>query len=190
MKNKPASSFIVKHKKFSVIIFLTLLTAVSVCLAIKSLSKQHPGGIEHTDSDTDIAHVKGDWWKTRRLIYHGIPARCVIRLSPKTDSSPDEVVAAIWREFDRIGAIFNPFDPDSEVFRLNSDPRSGWIKVSDDVYSVLSISKQLWLDTNGQFDPTMWKIKQLWQAAEKISKYRLKKILRRHCNGADLIRSG
>jgi len=166
MKNTPASSFIVKHKKIFVIIFLTLFTTAFIYLAATSASKRRPG-VEITGSDTDIVHIKDGWWETRRLIYHGIPARCVLQLSPGADSNPDEVISAVWQEFDHIGAIFNPFDPNSEIFALNANPHTGLIKVSDDVYSVLSISKKLWMDTNGQFDPTMWQIKQLWQTAEK-----------------------
>jgi thiamine biosynthesis lipoprotein len=33
--------------------------------------------------------------------------------------------------------------------------------------SVIRISRQLWKETEGNFDPTMWPIKQLWQNAEK-----------------------
>lgn len=167
MNKIPTPAPVATLKKFAKFIILILFTGGMTYFAIASLAKPN-NNFKTTDSKNDIVNINEDWWETSRLIYHGIPARCMFRLPPAGDNQPDKVIATIWREFDRIGAIFNPFDPDSEIFRLNAEPRADFTAISDDIFSVLSLSKQLWQATNGQFDPTMWQIKQLWQRAEKI----------------------
>ncbi len=167
MNKKSASAPVATLKKFAKFIILALFAGGMTYFAIASLAKPD-GNFETTDLKNDMVNIDEDWWETSRLIYHGIPARCMFYLPSTAESKPEEVVTTIWQEFDRIGAIFNPFDPDSEIFHLNAEPGSDSIAVSDDIFSVLSLCRQLWQATNGQFDPTMWQIKQLWQRAEKI----------------------
>jgi len=111
------------------------------------------------------------WWEANGLIYHGIPTRILFFL-PSTGKDPaDGINAAAWRKFDRIGKIFNPFDPASEIARMNDAARTGrppiQLTVSTDVYKVMGISQDIWAQSSGNFDPTVWPLKQLWRDAEK-----------------------
>lgn len=114
------------------------------------------------------------WWESNGLIYHGIPARLLFFLPHAGKDQADGINAAAWREFDRIGKIFNPFDPASEIARMNNDSRTGHppiqMKVSQDVYTVMEISQDIWAQSGGNFDPTVWPIKQIWRNAEKNQK--------------------
>jgi thiamine biosynthesis lipoprotein len=171
MNKKPISTIFQKFKKTAALVLLILFSAGFSYHVIKNLpTRPVKSEAIHSSQNNDfvLESLGGDWWESERFLYHGIPARIVFFLPPATGKSPHAVNEAVWLEFERIGQIFNPFKPDSEVFRLNSSlPQSDSIPVSDDMNSVIRISKQLWRDTNGQFDPTMWQIKQLWQNAEK-----------------------
>jgi len=114
-----------------------------------------------------LEEVRADWWETRRAIYHEIPTRVLYRL-PDGDRARARVVAdGVWAEFDRIGSIFNSFDPTSEVGRLNDLSRAGGgsVAVSADLLAVLSLSRRLWEASDGLFDPTVWPLKELWREA-------------------------
>ena len=113
----------------------------------------------------EIKHLGAGWWESTRFIYHDIPARIQFYLPSGDDIQAIEIINASWSEFERIGEIFNPFNPASEVARLNNHEKSSPIAVSEDLFSVMGISHQLWLDSNGYFDPTIWRIKRLWQDA-------------------------
>ena len=168
MNQKILSTITHKSKKtVALILVILFLTGISYLAA--SYLTTHPLTPEgtHSSRKTGPENIGNDWWEAGLLIYHGIPARIVFLLPPAAGNSPEAVNKAVWLEFERIGEIFNPFDPNSEIFYLNSTSQSDPILISDDVNSVIRISQQLWIDTNRQFDPTMWQIKQLWQNAEK-----------------------
>jgi thiamine biosynthesis lipoprotein len=126
-----------------------------------------------TDSEKIPALTdNGDgWWEASGLIYHGIPTRILFFLPSMGKDQADGINAAAWREFDRIGKIFNPFDPASEIARMNNVSRTGHspmqMDVSQDVYTVMEISQDIWARSHGNFDPTVWPVKQLWRNAEK-----------------------
>lgn len=169
--NKKKSTIFQKYKKPA---FITLLILISVGIGYHAMSLFLTRGLEirplHTNnanSEPSLKNIDGEWWEDRQLIYHDIPARILFSAPLSKNKSPDKINQAVWHEFDRIGRRFNPFDPESEIFRINAPPQVEAISVSDDMMSVMHISKQLWNDTVGQFDPTMWQIKQLWQNAEK-----------------------
>lgn len=119
-------------------------------------------------SSSSLKSIESGGWESSAFIYHDIPARVVFYPSTANKSDPALISKAIWQEFKRIGKIFNPFDPDSEVGHLNaSNPLNQISVLSNDLYSVMAESRRLWLVSNRHFDPTMWQIKQLWQHAEK-----------------------
>ena len=128
--------------------------------------KKNNGSVSHNPLlSPDIKNLGSGWWESSRFIYHDIPARIQFYLPSENENQSIEIINASWTEFKRIGEIFNPFNPDSEVARLNNHKKSSSIAVSEDLFSVLNISHRLWLDSNGYFDPTVWRIKRLWQNA-------------------------
>jgi thiamine biosynthesis lipoprotein len=156
-------------KKITIRLFILLLIA-GACYYFTRTPSARDIQPETDQSGAILKNIGNNWWESERLIYHGIPARVVFLLPTASGAfgiRPEAVNDTVWNEFDRIGKIFNPFDPNSEVFRLNSSRQSEPIVISGDMNSVIRISRQLWKETEGNFDPTMWPIKQLWQNAEK-----------------------
>lgn len=129
------------------------------------------------------------WWESRREIYFHIPARIRLHLPGAGEETARQLMTAAWMEFDRIGRIFNPFDPDSETSRLNRRRPTEWTPVSEDLYQVLQICKKLWNVSDGRFDPTFLPVKRLWQQAEKEqeipSRRQIKKLL--YATGLDKV---
>ena len=163
----------VTNKKSAILLFLVFFLMIAVSGGIIFFadgSNDHDStNSQKTDNDTGatLADRNNGWWETTRLIYHGIPTRCVFKLPRASKITPKNIANAVWRELDRIGAIFNPFNPKSEIYRLNSHAPTDPMAVSDNLFNVLSLSRQLWKDTGGEFDPAIWQIKTLWQTAQK-----------------------
>jgi thiamine biosynthesis lipoprotein len=124
----------------------------------------------HTSSDKTsfpVENIKPGWWESSGLIYFQIPARILFKLEKSPDGAAEIISDQAWAEFERIGKIFNPFAPSSEVSWLNSSSKTGLIRVSNDLFKVVAISNDLWKASHGHFDPTLMGIKTLWRLAEK-----------------------
>lgn len=168
--NRKKTTIFQKYKKSALI---TLLVLISLGIGYYAMSLFLPQGLDrtlHTDganNEPSLKNIGEKWWEARQLIYHDIPARILFSAPSSTNDAPNKINQAVWHEFDRVGQIFNPFNPRSEISRLNATEQSQPMTVTEDVYSAMRISQHLWHDSNGQFDPTMWQIKRLWQTAEK-----------------------
>ena len=120
----------------------------------------------------NLRETRDGWWETSDEIYFGIPARIMFRMPDNAEdpASPETIAGNIWAEFDRIGDIFNAFDPDSETGRLNATGRQKTTSVSSDMMAVLLVSKALWEKSGGAFDPTMLPVKRMWEDAVRDQK--------------------
>jgi FAD:protein FMN transferase len=134
---------------------------------LSSVSTGLPGD---PGADFPAVHIRHNWWESAGAVYYDIPARILFQSSSAPEGSgdaPEETARGVWAELDRIGRIFNPFDPDSELSRFNRRKDLDRITVTGDMMTVLDICRQLWGESNGSFDPTAWRIKRLWMEAEK-----------------------
>lgn len=155
--------------------------AILLCAGIIFLVRPQLSGSEKTASPANgyknetgsngsspsVKKLDENWWESKQSIYFNIPARIFIKLPDTDEKQAHKVINRAWTKFERIGRIFNPFDPDAEIAGINQKSPSGWIEVSNDLYKVLQISQNLWSESNGQFDPTFLPIKRLWHSAEK-----------------------
>lgn len=114
-----------------------------------------------------VVNIRENWWESAGTVYYDISARIVFQIKNHAANKPESVARAAWTELDRIGRIFNPFDPVSDLSMFNNSRQQERIPVSGDITAVLAIARQLWLESNGFFDPTAWRIKRLWLDAEK-----------------------
>lgn len=114
-----------------------------------------------------VDSIRKDWWESTGTAYYGIPVRILFQLGNDPPNGPESVAQSAWAELDRIGGIFNPFDPCSDLSIFNETDLPDRIPVAEDIMNVLAVSRQLWLESNGFFDPTAWRIKRLWLDAEK-----------------------
>lgn len=122
--------------------------------------------IQHRQGFEIISPEPG-WWESRRSIYFGIPARILFRYQGHKKGRVKSIMTLVWSEFDRIGQIFNPYDPGSGVSLINRAAKPGYVSVSPDVCALVKLSRRLWKNSDGDFDPTMFPIKELWQNAVK-----------------------
>ncbi|MBS0013624.1 MAG: FAD:protein FMN transferase, partial [Desulfobacterales bacterium] len=129
-------------------------------------SEGHPG----QKAEVSVTRPEPDWWESRRLIYFDIPARVLFYLPDGSRGDAEAVARSVWNEFERIGRIFNPSDPQSEVSRLNAADKTAPVAVSNEMHAVFRISKHLWNASSGAFDPTTAALKKLWQNAVKTQK--------------------
>lgn len=87
--------------------------------------------------------------------------------------APDEQTAknAFRAAFDRIHAldeILSDYRPDSELNQIATTAVRHPVRVSDDLFAVLSASQQLAKATGGAFDVTQGPVIRLWREARKI----------------------
>jgi thiamine biosynthesis lipoprotein len=108
-----------------------------------------------------------NWFEESRSIYHGIPTNILFKLSDADTDKADQIAQKAWQEFDRIGMIFNPFNPKSELSKINKTRKHEPLKCSKDIIKVLQISQTLFETSQGGFDPTIWPLKMLWRKAKK-----------------------
>ena len=108
---------------------------------------------------------KNSWFEEKRFIYHGIPSRILFLLESPDKKREAQLAHDAWQEFERIGKVFNPFDPTSETGRLNRRTSSKNIKISEDIRRVLQQISSMYDASGGAFDPTLWPIKKLWREA-------------------------
>ena len=148
-----------------------LVSTYGIPLRPTNESFAQPAGHPEMSISPALINNGAGWWDSSGMIYHGIPARILFFLSPTGNRQPDGINVAAWQEFERIGRIFNPFDPASEIARLNDTSRTRrppmQLNVSQDVYKVMLVSRDIWSQSHGNFDPTLWSVKRLWQDAEK-----------------------
>src|SRR5262249_53584873 len=85
--------------------------------------------------------------------------------------APDEAVAkeAAKQAFARIAElnkIMSDYIDDSELMKLCKRPRE-WVKVSDDLFSILGTSRKISVKSDGAFDITIGPVVRLWRRARR-----------------------
>lgn len=77
------------------------------------------------------------------------------------------VVRKAFREIRRYVGVFSCFDKRSELSRLCAQAGRGPIRVSKELYHVLSAAKAIARQSGGAFDPTAGALTQLWRTARR-----------------------
>jgi len=77
-------------------------------------------------------------------------------------SSDTRAKDIVFSEFKRLEGIFNLFDKDSELYRLNA---SGSLTASPELFDVLKNAKQFYEETKGAFDVTIAPLSLRWKVA-------------------------
>jgi FAD:protein FMN transferase len=165
----------IDHKLFKKLFLLLILIVIlwaGIQFRIISQARKinQKDQILNSDSDTTsfpVKKIKPGWWESNGLIYFQIPARILFKLEKLPEGAADRISEQAWAEFERIGKIFNPFSPTSEVSNLNSLNKTGQVRISSDIFEVIKISYDIWAASQGNFDPTLMRIKTLWKVAEK-----------------------
>ncbi|MCU0598475.1 MAG: FAD:protein FMN transferase [Desulfobacterales bacterium] len=161
-------------KSILVLMLAAIIWAASISAPVSQTENTDQNvqkGPSHSDTSSfPVENIRPGWWESSGKIYFQIPARILFKLENAPEGAAEKISGQAWMEFERIGRIFNPFDPSSEVSILNSANKSSPLKISNDVYNVLNQSTGIWSASSGHFDPTLMQIKKLWRLAEKNQK--------------------
>lgn len=149
----------------SIILILIVAAGLFTLQSYLSTNRSDAPETAAKEARFDLEEVRPGWWETRKFIYFDIPARVVFKLPEKHGPDPKALSIKIWDEFERIGKIFNPFDPNSETARLNRPETHGATPVSRDMHAVLMLCRELWKASDNAFDPTTLPLKRMWEAA-------------------------
>ncbi|TMU50712.1 FAD:protein FMN transferase [Flagellimonas algicola] len=80
----------------------------------------------------------------------------------------EDVVNNAFERVRELNGKLSDYDPDSEVNLLCQNHNVGqWIKVSEELFEVLSISKRISKSTKGRFDVTIGGYSQLWRSSKE-----------------------
>lgn len=82
---------------------------------------------------------------------------------PLTNDQKNKVQKTIQTTFEEINTIFNKWNPDSELSRLNRLKAGEVVPISAELESFLQKTDQIVRLTEGRFDPTIEPLQQLWK---------------------------
>lgn len=86
-----------------------------------------------------------------------------ILLGDKLNNQDIEIIQGIISStFDEVHSIYNIWNPESELTRLNESPGGTWIPLSPELEELLAITDNLVNITHGYFDPTITSAYRLW----------------------------
>ena len=74
----------------------------------------------------------------------------------------EKAAGIVHQEFKRLNKIFNIYDPDSELSRLNGTYKEK-VKVSDELFELLQLSREVNELTNGAFDVSYGVLFEFWK---------------------------
>ncbi|MHC4553576.1 MAG: FAD:protein FMN transferase, partial [Planctomycetota bacterium] len=84
----------------------------------------------------------------------------------RTEKQADIAMAAAFEKIYEIDEIMSDYDPDSELSRVNRDAFDGPVKVSDELFEVLTAAVEYSKLSDGAFDVTIGPVIQLWRKAK------------------------
>ena len=94
----------------------------------------------------------------------GSPFRIVVYST--SDTLAQQAAQKAFTRIEQLNEILSDYRDGSEINRLSAQAGTRkWIRVSDDLYEVLSISKKISRKTKGTFDITVGPVVQLWRRA-------------------------
>ncbi len=80
----------------------------------------------------------------------------------KDQARVEGAVEEAFRELHRLQALFDRYDPESEISRLNREAAQGPVTVSEDLWTVISAGVRVYRESGGAFDITVGPLVDLW----------------------------
>ena len=97
----------------------------------------------------------------------GVPFRIVVYA--RSDIQATNAAHQAFARVEQLNSILSDYDYDSEVSRLSRTSGSNlWVKVSDDLWRVLSLSQQFARESGGAFDATVGPAVNMWRHARRL----------------------
>jgi thiamine biosynthesis lipoprotein len=85
----------------------------------------------------------------------------------KTDNKNKSLDDAVKKELALINSQMSVFDPDSEISGINKEVADKWMDLSPEMQTVLKNAHNIYLKSNGAFDPTIGQLIDLWGFGQK-----------------------
>jgi thiamine biosynthesis lipoprotein len=96
----------------------------------------------------------------------GVPVEFQVYATAET--AANNAAEAAYARFKELDRVMSDYDPDSELMRLCRDSGPGRpVKVSDDLWLVLSRAQELAQQTDGAFDVTLGPLTDLWRKSRR-----------------------
>ena len=106
-----------------------------------------------------------DWYKAERAI---MGTAIHIELWQKDKSNAEKNIQRVISEMQRIDALMSPFKKDSELSLINNNAAIKPIKISDELFNLITKSIRISKLSNGAFDVTFSSVGQFYDYRKKI----------------------
>lgn len=109
--------------------------------------------------------VAGLIWQHRTMEYQVLSGKIFgtyYSIKVRTPYKIRDFNPIVDKEFARINQQMSVFNADSEINKINNLPAQKWIKISPELYRLLSDSKIIYKESKGAFDPTVATLVNLW----------------------------
>ena len=103
-------------------------------------------------SYTNYYKKSGMFHASLPLIMH---TRLDVLMFEKTENQLNKAWLEAKREIKRLEKIFNRFDRDSEVAKVNTDAQFRPVELSDEMWNMMTACRNLYVKTDGNFDVTL-----------------------------------
>ena len=85
-----------------------------------------------------------------------------VKIVPGDVPVPEDLEAGVFAALDAVDRAMTTYDDQSELMRLNRAPVGEAVPLSPALAEVLAISRRVYRDSNGAFDPTVGPLVDLW----------------------------
>ncbi len=89
------------------------------------------------------------------------------------------VLDKAFQIIDSLNLVFSDYDPQSEVYKINSNRKKSSVAVSAPLYDLLVISQGIATESNGLFDPSLGALTHLWRKYHQKNRKPPKRKVRR-----------
>lgn len=90
---------------------------------------------------------------------------CIQLSDPLSEEQENEIERLILQTFSEVHRLYNNWNPDSEISKLNALEAEKKAPLSPALTEFLTLTQQMVLLTEGKFDPTIGSLQKLWQRA-------------------------
>jgi thiamine biosynthesis lipoprotein len=142
-KPQAAMNWCLPMKKYGLTIPLLFITAAALCPAQPPVLKEYTFTEPHMGTEFKIVFYTGD------------------------DATAKKAAKAAFARVAELDLIMSDYKKNSELMRLCEKAGGGPVKVSEDLFKILSVSQEISKRSGGAFDVTVGPVVRLWRKARK-----------------------
>ncbi|HEB28067.1 hypothetical protein LCGC14_2742680 [marine sediment metagenome] len=111
-----------------------------------------------------ITGLQGCAEKPEQLVFSGLVMGTTyqVKIVPNNIVVSNNLADQIHERLQSLDATFTTYQKTSELMKLNQSPINQPLVVSEELFEVLTITKKIYQETNGAFDPTVGALVNLW----------------------------